>query len=68
MSRARFTQKDIERALSGAKEAGMDIEVRIEGSRMRILPHSGSADDETPDGAFARWQQEELLRKRRAKR
>lgn len=67
MSRARFTQKDIERALRGAKEAGVNIEIRIEGTMVRILPYPSNSAEEEAAQELKRWVEEDKRRKARAR-
>ena len=62
MSRARFTQHDVSRALKGAKDAGVDVVIEITGATLRILPRLASSDHDDPDEAFRRWEEQERAR------
>jgi len=62
MSRARFTQHDVSRALKGARDAGVDVEIVIEGATMRILPRLAHSVNDSADEAFRRWEEQERAR------
>lgn len=62
MGRARFTQKDIERALRAAKETGVDVEIVIEGSTIRILSRGSGSVEETAEEGLERWKRERASR------
>ena len=62
MSRARFTQHDVSRALKGAADAGVDVVIEITGATMRILPRSASSDNDSAEDDLRAWRERKRAR------